>query len=53
LETEKNILEDIFSSVLLQFKKYHPSGNLQFNNLGIVQGFKIAFFNGENLFNFS
>jgi len=26
--TEKNILKDIFSSVLSQFKKYHPSGNL-------------------------
>jgi len=28
-ETEKkNILEDLFSLVLLQMKKYHPSGNL-------------------------
>jgi len=36
-ETEKNILEDLSSSVLLQFEKYHPSGNLKFNNLGIFQ----------------
>jgi len=28
----KNILEDLFSSVLSQFKKYHPSVNLKFNN---------------------
>jgi len=31
-ETEKNILEDLFSAVLLQYKKYHPSGNLKFNH---------------------
>jgi len=36
-ETETLILEDLFSSVLSQFKKYHPSGNLKFNNLGISQ----------------
>ena len=34
---KKNILEDFLSSVLSQFKKYHPSGNLTFNNLGIFQ----------------
>ena len=34
-------LEDLFSSVLLQFKKYHPSGNLKYNNLGISK-LKIA-----------
>jgi len=34
---KKNILEDLFSSVLLQFKEYHPSGNLKFNNLPIFQ----------------
>jgi len=34
---KKNILEDLFSSVLSQFKKYHPSGNLKFNYLGIFQ----------------
>jgi len=39
-ETEKNILEDIFSPVLSQFKKYYPSGNLKFNNSGISQSLK-------------
>jgi len=30
---QKNInLEDLFSSVLWRFKKYHPSGNLKFNS---------------------
>jgi len=34
-ETEKKyILEDFFSLVLSQFKKYHTSGNLKFNNFG-------------------
>jgi len=28
---EKNILEDLFSSVLSQFKKYQPSRNLKLN----------------------
>jgi len=37
-ETEKNILEDLFSSVLSQFeKKYHPPGNLKFIDLGIFK----------------
>jgi len=31
---------DLFSSVLSQFKKYHPTENLAFNNLGILQSFK-------------
>jgi len=26
------ILEDLFSSVLSQFQKYHPCGTLKFNN---------------------
>jgi len=34
-------LEDLFSSVLSQFKKYHPSGNRKFNNLGIFQSLKL------------
>jgi len=37
---KKNILEDLFSSVLPQFKKYHSSGNLNINNLGIFQSLK-------------
>jgi len=35
-------LEDLFSSVFLQFKKYHPSGNLNFNNLSIFQSLKFC-----------
>jgi len=31
----KIILEDLFSSVLSQYKKISPSGNLKFNYLGI------------------
>jgi len=38
---KKNILEDLFSSVLTQFKKYHPLGNLKCNYLGIFQSFKM------------
>jgi len=38
---QKNILEDLFSSELSQLKKYHPSGNLKFNNLGISQSLKL------------
>jgi len=37
---KKNILEDLFSLVFSQFKKYHPSGNLKFNNFGISQSLK-------------
>jgi len=36
----KNILEDLFSSALSQFKKYHPSGNLKLIYLGIFQTVK-------------
>jgi len=35
-------LEDLLSSVLSQFKKYHPSGNLKFNNFGIFQSLKFC-----------
>jgi len=38
---KKNILEDLFSSVLSQFKKYHPNGNMKFNYLGIFQSLKL------------
>ena len=38
---KKNIFEDLFSSVLLNFKKYHLSENLKFNNLGIFQSVKL------------
>jgi len=36
----KKYLKDLFSSVLSQFEKYHPFGNLIFNNLGIFQSLK-------------
>jgi len=41
-ETGTFILEDLFSSVLSQFKEKHPSGNLKFNNFGHFPKFKIA-----------
>jgi len=37
MATETFILEDLFISVLSELKKYHPTGNLKFNNLGIFQ----------------
>jgi len=37
---EKYFIEYLFRSVFLQFKKYHPSGNLKFYKLGISQGLK-------------
>ena len=40
-ETEKNIFRDLFSSVLSQLKKYHPSGKLKFNYLDILQSLKL------------
>jgi len=41
LKTEKNILEDLFGSVLSEFKKYHLYRNIKFNNLGIFQSLKL------------
>jgi len=38
---KKNILEDLFSSVLSKFEKYHLSGNLKSINLGIFESFKL------------
>jgi len=49
----KNILEDLFSSVLSQFKKYQPPGNLKFDYLGIFQSLKLRISMGEKTFNFS
>jgi len=48
-ETEKNILEDLLSSVLSKFKKYHPSGNLKFYNLDIFQSLKLRTLMGKIL----
>jgi len=50
---KKNILEDLLSSVLSQFKKYHLSGNLKFNNLGIFQSLKFRILMGKNPSTFS
>jgi len=44
-----NILGDLFSSVLSQLKKHHPSGNLIFNNLGIFQSLKFRILMGKFL----
>jgi len=48
-ETDK-ILEDLFSLVLSQFKKYHPSGNMKFDNLGIFLSLKLRILMKETLF---
>jgi len=45
------ILEDLFSSVPSQFKKYHHSRNLRFNNLGIFQSLKLRNLLGKFLLN--
>jgi len=39
--TEKNIFQDLSSSVLSQFKKYHPSGNSKCYYLGILKSLKL------------
>jgi len=36
----KIVSENIFKPVLSQYKKYHSSGNLIFNNSGIFQSLK-------------
>jgi len=38
---EKDVLEDLFSLILSQFKKYHPSANLKFNNVSVFQNLKL------------
>jgi len=48
LGNRKNILEDLFSTVLSLIKKYHPSGNLKFNNLGIFQSLKFRILMEKN-----
>jgi len=40
-EEKKHIFGDLFSSVLSQFKKHHPSRNIKFNTLGIFQSLKL------------
>jgi len=46
---KKLFLEDLFSSVLSQLKKYHPSGNIKCNNLGIFQSLKFRILMEKNL----
>jgi len=46
---EKKILEDLFSSVLSEFKKYHPFGNLDFDNFGIFRNLKLRILMGKIL----
>jgi len=41
-----------FQSALSQFKKYHPSGNLKFNNLGIFQSSKLRILVEKKSFKF-
>jgi len=48
---ERNILEDLFSSVLSQFKKYHLPGNPKFNYLGIFHSLKLRISMEKNPFN--
>jgi len=43
------ILGDLFSSVLLQFKKYRPSENVKFNNLDISQSLKLCILMGKKI----
>jgi len=38
---KKNILEDIFSSVLSELQKYRPPGNQKFHYLDIFQSLKL------------
>jgi len=41
--------QDLFSSELSQFKKYHPSGNLKFYHLAISQSLKFRILMGTIL----
>jgi len=46
---KKFFLEDLLSSVLSHFKKYHPSESLNLNNLGIFQSLKLRSLMGKIL----
>ena len=46
---KKIVLENLFSSVLSQIKKYYPSENLKFNRLGIFQSLKLGNLMGKTL----
>jgi len=45
----KIILKNLFTSLLSQFKKYHPSGNQKLNYLGIFQSLKLRISMGKIL----
>jgi len=49
LKQKKNVLQDLFSLVLSQLKKYHPSGKQKFHNLGIFQSLKLRNLMGKIL----
>jgi len=49
---KKNILEDLFSSLLSQFKKYRPSRNLKFNYLGNYHSLKLRILMEKKSFEF-
>jgi len=46
---QQHILEDVFSSVLSQFKKYHPPENQKFNYLGFSKSLKLRILMGVTL----
>jgi len=46
---QKYLFWDLFRSIWSQFKKYQPSVNLKFNNLGIFQGLKLRNLMGKIL----
>jgi len=48
-ETDKFILEDLFSSAFSKYKKYQPSRNLKFHILGIFQSLKLRNLMGKIL----
>jgi len=41
-----------FHFSIVTIKKYHPSGNLKFNNLSVFQSLKLHIFTGEKIFRF-
>jgi len=44
---KKNILEVLYGSVFSQLKKYRPSGNRKFDNLGIFQSLNLRNLKGK------
>jgi len=46
---KKNILENLFSSVLTQFKNDRPRGDLKINKLGVFQSLKFRIFTQKKI----